>query len=310
MGRERLVDISELRKTFVTGLRRRKVQAVRNVSFSVDEGEIFGVVGPNGAGKTTTIKMLTGLVRPDSGHATIFGRSAREIQGRSQLGYLPEGPYFYEHLRVDELLRFYGNLFNIPRKTLDRRIEELIERVGLSHAIDRPIKKFSKGMRQRAGLAQALINDPRLVILDEPQSGLDPMGRKEVRDLIFDLKKQGKTVLFSSHILPDVEAVCDRIAVIHLGETREVGSLESLVSRKVSAVEIHVGELERSEFPDLFGDVEIEERAEVVVLRCTDDDVTRNVEALIGKGAKIRRVTPEQENLETVFMRETEEEED
>ncbi|QED29733.1 ABC transporter ATP-binding protein [Microvenator marinus] len=237
MSRE-TISIQAVSKAFRTGFLRTKIDAVASVSFHVNEGEIFGVVGPNGAGKTTTIKMLTGILRPDRGNISVFGCSPKNRQARSIMGYLPENPYFYEHLRVEELLRFYGQLFGIERDILDQRIPKLVQIVGLEHARDRRLSRFSKGMRQRAGIAQALINDPKIVVLDEPQTGLDPFGRKDVRDLIFELKNQGKTVIFSSHILPDVEAVCDRVVLMVKGKVLDVGTLEELTGSQIKSYEV------------------------------------------------------------------------
>ena len=180
------------------------------MTFSVERGQIFGFVGPNGAGKTTTIRTLMGLIRPTGGAATILGHAIPSRAARAQVGFLPESPYFYDYLTVGELLDLAGRLFGVPRDARKKRADELIERVGLGRARTQSLKKFSKGMLQRAGLAQALMNDPELVVLDEPMSGLDPIGRKEVRDLILELRDQGKTVFFSSHILTDIEAIADQ----------------------------------------------------------------------------------------------------
>ncbi len=219
------------------------VNAVRGVDIEVNEGEIYGFLGPNGAGKTTTIKMLLGLVHPSAGTASLLGESIGSKVARAQLGYLPEHPYFYDHLRPLEFLDFYGRLFSMTGRERRKRALELIDRVGLGHAIKRPIRKFSKGMVQRLGLAQALINSPRLVILDEPLSGLDPMGRKDVRDIIYDLKSKGATVFFSSHILQDVEMLCDRVAILVNGQLRQEGALNDLLKHDEQRSEISVRHL-------------------------------------------------------------------
>ena len=227
-------------------------------------------------------------------------------EGRRRLGYLPEAPYFYEHLNVRELLFYYGSLHGLPRREIRRRAETLIERVGLAHAADRPIRRFSKGMRQRAGLAQALINDPEVVILDEPQSGLDPVGRKDVRDLIFELKEQGKTVLFSSHILPDVEAVCDRVALLHLGTLREVGSLAELTSRSTDSVEVRAQGVRPEDLSGLDGLLRIEQRGAQWVLRVAEEaQLQAVIEAIYAAGGKIHAVVPHRHDLEDVFLRDT-----
>jgi ABC-2 type transport system ATP-binding protein len=215
-----------------------RVQAVRGVSFAVERGEIFGFLGPNGAGKTTTIKMLMGLLRPTSGSATLLGRPLGDREARARLGFLPEHPYFYEYLKPAEFLDFYGRLFPMTAAERKRRAEALIDRVGLRHAVGRPLRKFSKGMVQRIGIAQALINDPDLVVLDEPMSGLDPIGRKDVRDLIFELRDQGKTIFFSSHILQDVEMICDRVAIIIGGQMRALGPISELLTSPTQQVDV------------------------------------------------------------------------
>jgi ABC-2 type transport system ATP-binding protein len=300
-----VVEVKSLEKTFRVGFRRKKVPAVRGVSFQVFDNEIVGIIGPNGAGKTSTIKMLIGLVKPDAGTATIFGRPARDVHSRDRLGYLPEGPYFYEHLRVPELLRFYGQLFGLRGPQFNKRIDELLELVGLSHATDRPLRKFSKGMRQRAGIAQALINDPQLVILDEPQTGLDPTGRREVRDLIAGLKDQGKTIMFSSHILPDVEAVCDRVIVMSHGRVVDEGRISALAGDQVTSWEVIVRGPIPSTVQSMF---ETEEtRGDHTLLRLNaEGDVRKALTLLLAESElNVISVTPERVGLEDLYMRET-----
>ncbi len=306
-SKDLLVEVKDLHKTYVVGLRRKKFHAVRGLSFSVKRGEVFGIVGPNGAGKTSTIKILTGLMKASSGEAKLFGMSTRSIESRRKLGYLPEGPYFYEHLKVKELLTYYGQLHGLDHQTLNQRIPELIERVGLSHATDRPLKKFSKGMRQRAGLAQALINDPELVILDEPQSGLDPIGRREVRDLIFDLKQRGKTVVFSSHILPDVEAVCDRVALFHKGKIIEEGLLDDLLGKRTHSYEVLVANLKDiSSLMTLKGYIDHSLRGELYEVRFDlDYDLAQVADEVNQRGGTIQSVQPLREDLEQIFIRDT-----
>ena len=205
------------------GFWRKRPRALRPLNLTVEEGEIFGFLGPNGAGKTTTLKLLMGLVIPTGGSARILGKSIDEAEVKAQIGFLPEQPYFYDYLTAKELLEYYAQLSGVPPKDRSRKIDAMLERVGLKDAARLQLRKFSKGMLQRVGLAQAILHDPKVVFLDEPMSGLDPMGRREVRDLIEELKQQGKTVFFSTHILSDAEALCDRVAVIHQGELRGVG---------------------------------------------------------------------------------------
>jgi ABC-2 type transport system ATP-binding protein len=208
----------------------RKV-AVKNLNLKVHAGEVFGFLGPNGAGKTTTMNVLLGFVNPTGGDAYLFGVNVREPIARRRIGYLPELTYYYKFLTAEELLGFYARVFEIPQPERDRRIDELLKLVELDHARKRPIKSYSKGMQQRVGLAQALVNDPDLLILDEPTSGLDPLGRMKVREIIQRLKDKGKTVFFSSHELGEVETVCDRVAIVHQGELKEEGRVADLVAK-------------------------------------------------------------------------------
>jgi ABC-2 type transport system ATP-binding protein len=202
--------------------------AVAGLDLEIRQGEVFGLLGPNGAGKTTTMNVLLGFVNATRGDARIFGVTAREPQARQRLGYLPELTYYYKFLTAEELLRFYALVFDIPKSEREQRIDAVLKLVDLDHARKRPIKTYSKGMQQRVGLAQALINDPDLLILDEPTSGLDPVGRMQVRDIIQRLKSEGKTVLFSSHELGEVETVCDRVAILANGELKVLGAVDAL----------------------------------------------------------------------------------
>ncbi len=235
--RQPAIEIRGLSKVYRTGFWMRTVSALKPLDLDVYQGEIFGFVGPNGAGKTTTIKTLCGLQLPSGGSARLLGRSCTDPDSRRQLGFLPERPYFYVHLTARELLHFYGQLFEIPRPIRQQRVESMLERVGLSDFADVPLGKYSKGMLQRAGLCQTLIHEPQLVILDEPMSGLDPVGRALVRDLILEEKARGCTVFFSSHILSDVQSLCDRVAILVRGELRGVGTVSELIGDKVRYVD-------------------------------------------------------------------------
>jgi ABC-2 type transport system ATP-binding protein len=226
------VQIEGITKTFPVPLRRQCVMAVKNLSLSVQPGEVYGLLGPNGCGKSTTLKILLGLVTPNSGRALIFGQDSREYRSRRDVGFLPENPYFYKFLTAAETLAFYGKICGLSGKTLATRIDELIELVGLRDARDRRVGGFSKGMLQRIGLAQALIQDPGLVVLDEPTAGVDPAGSHQIRDLILDLKKRGKTVLLTSHLLEQVQEICDRVGIMARGEMIREGSLDDLVRVK------------------------------------------------------------------------------
>jgi ABC-2 type transport system ATP-binding protein len=226
------VQIDNLTKVFPVPLRRQRVTAVRNLSFEVRPGEVYGLLGPNGSGKSTTLKILLGLVTPNHGRAMIFGQDSRDYHSRRDVGFLPENPYFYKFLTAAETLRFYGKVCGMGGTLLNKRIDELIHLVGLEDARDRRIGGFSKGMLQRIGLAQALIQDPRLVVLDEPTAGVDPAGSHQIRDLILDLKKRGKTVLLTSHLLEQVQEICDRVGIMARGEMIREGALGELVSVK------------------------------------------------------------------------------
>lgn len=307
MSTDIVLDVSQVSKTYRVGFFRRKVHAVRDVSFQIEQGEIFGVVGPNGAGKSTTIKMITGLVRPDAGAIRVFDRPVSNTEVRSRLGYAPENPNLYEHLKARELMVYYGGLLGLSRHQSLERADELLSLVGLEDALDRPVSAFSKGMKQRAGLAQALMGDPEFVVLDEPQSGLDPIGRREIRDLIVELRRRGKTILFCSHILPDIEDVCDRVALLHNGEVLETGFIHELLDQRVLRYEVfarnwsddiqkkldefildifEVGELHRIEFD---GSIELEE----------------TVELLSDAGVQLESLKPQKEDLEDMFIRDT-----
>ncbi len=233
------IEILGLEKTYSVGFwRKRPKCALRPLHLNVEEGEIFGFLGPNGAGKTTTLKMLMGLVFPTGGSARILGRDLNDPEMKAQIGFLPEQPYFYDYLTAQELLEYYGRLSGVVGKDLSQRVEKVLGRVGLPDAAGVQLRKFSKGMLQRVGIAQAILHEPRIVFFDEPMSGLDPMGRREVRDLMEELKHEGKTVFFSTHILSDAEALCDRVAVIHLGELRAVGAVADLTSGVQGKVEM------------------------------------------------------------------------
>jgi ABC-2 type transport system ATP-binding protein len=235
----RAIEILGLEKTYSVGFwRKRPKRALSPLHLTVEEGEIFGFLGPNGAGKTTTLKLLMGLVFPTSGSARILGKEWTDPMVKAQIGFLPEQPYFYDYLTARELLEYYGQLSGVPAKELGPKAQAMLGRVGLPDVAGVQLRKFSKGMLQRVGIAQAILHDPKVVFLDEPMSGLDPMGRREVRDLIEQLKREGKTVFFSTHILSDAEALCDRVAIIHLGELRGVGAVADLTSTIHGKVEI------------------------------------------------------------------------
>jgi len=302
------IDVRDLRKNFLTPFRRRKVEALRGVTFDVARGEIFGFVGPNGAGKTTLIRTLMGLIYPSSGTATILGHAIPSRAARFRVGFLPESPYFYDYLTVGELLDLAGRLFGIAAAERKKRADALIDRVGLGRARNQSLKKFSKGMLQRAGLAQALMNDPELVVLDEPMSGLDPIGRKEVRDLILELRDQGKTVFFSSHILTDVEAIADRIAIIARGQLQAQGSPSELVKRTAIGVDVTVRAVATADdalAAIATGTSHVRRAGDVLTLMLpADADVDTWLARARELDAKVVSVAPRHETLEDLFLRE------
>lgn len=233
------IETFALEKIYLAGFwRKRPKVALKPLTISVQEGEVFGYLGPNGAGKTTTLKLLMGLIFPTGGSAKIEGADWRDPQVKAQIGFLPEQPYFYDYLTAGELLDYYAQLSGLSARERRRRIPAVLSRVGLPETGRMQLRKFSKGMLQRVGIAQAIIHDPKLIFLDEPMSGLDPVGRREVRDLIQSFKDEGKTVFFSTHILSDAEALCDRVAVLHKGELRGVGVVQDLLARFSGKVEV------------------------------------------------------------------------
>jgi ABC-2 type transport system ATP-binding protein len=226
---EPVIETRNLSKTYRDFWGRQKVRALKALDLSIYRGEIFGLLGPNGSGKSTTIKLLLGLLFPTTGRALVLGQDATEVKKNERIGYLPEETYLYKFLNAEETLDFYGRLFDMPASVRKQRAEALIDMVGLGWARRRQMREYSKGMARRLGLAQALINDPEVIMLDEPTSGLDPIGTREMKDLILKLKAEGKTVLMCSHLLADVQDVCDRIAILHQGELKELGRVDSLL---------------------------------------------------------------------------------
>lgn len=235
-----VLSVQSLEKTFRIGFFRKRVEAVRGVSFEVKQGEIFGLLGPNGAGKTTTIKMVLRLIFPDAGTVRVFGIEGVRRRAMERVGYMPENPYVYQYLKPLEFLDLCGQLVGLDASTRRKRSRELLGKVGLEHAAGRPIGKFSKGMMQRIGLAQALLHDPELLILDEPMSGLDPIGRKEVRDLLLEQRAKGKTLLFTSHILTDVETLCDQVVILKQGKITTSGAMNELLQQGVQGHEVEL----------------------------------------------------------------------
>jgi ABC-2 type transport system ATP-binding protein len=296
------IEILGLEKTYSVGFwRKRPKCALKPLHLAVEEGEIFGFLGPNGAGKTTTLKMLVGLAFPTSGTARILGMELDDPKMKAQIGFLPEQPYFYDYLTARELLKYYGQLSGVDAKHLSSKVDEVLARVGLKDAANVQLRKFSKGMLQRAGIAQAILHNPKVIFLDEPMSGLDPMGRREVRSLIEELKTEGKTVFFSTHILSDAEALCDRVAIIHLGELRGVGAIAELTSGVRGKVEIV---WQAAKVPAAIQALGAEchfagDTLRVVIAEETQDAV---LEALRRERSRLISVTPVRTSLEDYFI--------
>ncbi len=250
MSADTIIETRNLTKVYRDFWGRPKVLALKALDLEVKRGEIFGLLGPNGSGKTTTIKLLLGLLFPTEGEALIFGEPTTNVEKNERIGYLPEESYLYKFLNAEETLHFYGRMFKIPSRERARRVDRLIDMVGLSGAKHRQLREYSKGMQRRIGLAQALINEPELVLLDEPTSGLDPIGTKEIKDLIIGLREQGKTVLLSGHLLADMQDICDRIAIVHRGELKEIGKVNELL-RVQDVTQIRVRDLPESALAEI-----------------------------------------------------------
>jgi ABC-2 type transport system ATP-binding protein len=299
---DRAVDVRGLEKSFRMGhLRPTRRRALEPLTFAVQRGEILGYLGPNGSGKTTTLKILIGLLFPDAGTATILGHPLESRAWRYRAGYLPEHPYFYDYLTAAEYLDYAGRLFGMPRAERRQRTVEMLRRVGLEDSARLPLRRFSKGMTQRVGLAQALINDPEIVFLDEPMSGLDPLGRRLVRRIILDLKAAGKTVVFSTHILSDAESLCDRVALLRAGRLLEIGALDRILSLDVSHLEVLVSGIDEAAAAGLGAGkwTRVGERWTLEVDEGRLGEVVRAVEALRGR---ILGVHPVRQSLEEYFV--------
>jgi ABC-2 type transport system ATP-binding protein len=301
------IEIQNLRKDYAVGFWKKKLRtAVKPFALTVDVGETFGFLGPNGAGKTTTLKMLMGIIFPTSGAASILGHDCMDPEVKRKIGFLPEQPYFYDYLSAPELLDYYAQLSGVTKVGRAQRIGQLLEQVGLTDVGKMQLRKFSKGMLQRVGIAQAIVHDPEVVFLDEPMSGLDPLGRHEVRELIQGLKDQGKTIFFSTHILSDAEALCDRVAVIHKGELRGVGVVNELRSSVIDKSEViwqgasALAAVSSNVLgPHVTGDTV---RATVAA-----ENLDSVLETLRQRGAKLVSVTPLQGTLEDYFLAKTSE---
>jgi ABC-2 type transport system ATP-binding protein len=298
-----VLEVSHLARSYRANLSLKKYWILRDLSFSVEQGEIFGFIGPNGAGKTTTIKLIMDLVSPDAGSIRILGEPHQSVAVKKRLGFLPENPYFYDYLTAAEFLDFYGRLFGFPREVRRARSDAMLERVGLANRRDRQLRKFSKGMLQRLGLAQALLNEPEFVILDEPMSGLDPVGRREVRDIILSLKAAGRTVFFSTHILSDTELICDRVGILSKGELKAVGRVSDLLGNRVTHWEVAFSGIDPVALPGIAAVVS-REGNETLAASPNEESMKALVRAILERGGSLHSVIPQRESLEDIFLRE------
>jgi ABC-2 type transport system ATP-binding protein len=301
---EVVVQVRDVVKDFRPGLGVRRKRVLHGISFSVRRGEIFGFVGPNGAGKTTTLKILLGLIYASAGEASILGHGVRETAFRRKVGFLPENPYFYDFLTGREILHFYARLSGVSGEARGRRVEQLLEQVGLERAADARLRTYSKGMLQRIGIAQALVHDPEVVFLDEPMSGLDPIGRKEIRDLILQLHAGGKTIFMNTHILSDVEMICDRVAIIVNGRIRYEGRIEDFLQGEDRRCDVTLANLP-PELAEAFEGryaAELAGRGENVEFRVAEKHVGEMLRAALDAGAEVRTVLPHRVSLESIFL--------
>ncbi len=309
-----VVEIENLTKDYEVGFwRKKKVRALDGLNLTVEGGQIFGFLGANGAGKTTTLKLLMRLIYPTAGRARIMGRDINDVQMHSRIGYLPENPYFYDYLTARELLNYCAELFGYRKRMRERRTEELLARVRLDEkSWDKQLRKYSKGMLQRVGLAQAIVNDPEIVFLDEPMSGLDPIGRREVRDLISSLRASGTTVFMCSHILSDIEVLCDRVAILNRGRLSETGRLEELRERAGHdqlRIEITVAGTDADQLSSAFASplagAQVTPTAGGARVEVADErDVDAVLAALRRAGGRLVSVQPVRQSLEELFVRE------
>jgi ABC-2 type transport system ATP-binding protein len=301
-----VIRVERLEKEFRQGFFMRRVRAVKDISFQVERGDIFGFLGPNGAGKTTTIKVLTGLIAPTGGRAQLFGVDVPSRKVRARIGFLPENPYVYPYLTPYEFVALCARLSGLRPAAARDRTRRVLEQVGVAYAADRPVRRLSKGMLQRTGLAAALVADPELLILDEPMSGLDPVGRKEVRDLIVEERRRGRTIFFSTHILNDVESLCDRVAILRKGEVVVSGRIVELLRRDARRTEITL----RGEYSELRASLTAEglsskEIGGLLVVQVEGADALAQVLArALSAKLSVDQEVPRHETLEDLFMRE------
>lgn len=296
-----VLTIKDLHKSFNIGFIPKKREILKGISLSVEQGEIFGYLGPNGAGKTTTIKCILGLILPQKGKIEIFGNPHLALKAKEKIGFLPENPYFYDHLTASEFLDFYSQLYVMDKNKKEKKIKNLLQLVGLEQSAGLQLRKFSRGMMQRIGLAQALLNDPSLVFLDEPLGGLDPVGRKEIRDIIARLKEEGKTVFLCSHILQDIEMICDRVAIIVNGKIINQGALQDLISEKTHFTEVVFSGVDPREFESLAERLS-DQSGRTLLKVFEEENVQKVLELIQSKKGKIHSLIPRTETLEDLFV--------
>jgi ABC-2 type transport system ATP-binding protein len=301
---ETIVRVEGLVKDFRPGFGLRKKRVLHGISFQVRRGEIFGFIGPNGAGKTTTLKVLMGLIRASAGRAELLGHAVGESSYRRQIGFAPESPYFYDFLTGREILSFYARLCDVEPARIGGRVDEVLGQVGLAHAGDARLRTYSKGMLQRIGIAQALVHDPSVLFLDEPMSGLDPVGRKEIRDLIVRLNAEGKTVFMNTHILSDVEMICDRVAIIVAGRIAYEGALEAFDGdRKLYDLTLSSLPADFAEEVEAQLGVPLGGRGERVTLRLGEKEMNELLQAALARGARVEELVRHRDDLEALFLR-------
>lgn len=297
-GYAKAIEIKNLVKKY------KAITAVNDISLDVYEGEIFGFLGPNGAGKTTTIKTLLGLIFPTSGETLVLGKPAGDIDVKDKISYLPESPYFYEHMTAQEVVGFYGSLFGLSGDAKKKRVDQLLDLVGLHNAADKTLRAFSKGMLQRVGIAQALINDPKILFFDEPTSGLDPIAHRDIRNLILHLKNEGRTIFLSSHQLSDVEMVCDRVSILNKGKIRRIGHVEDLVAGgnvQIVAENVKADAGARAQLKAITSDIEETGNKMLITASATTESKNRVLDWVRANSGDILEITQTRRTLEDIF---------
>jgi ABC-2 type transport system ATP-binding protein len=299
-----ILELHSIHKSFRRGFLGIRTPVLKGVDLAIESGELFGFLGHNGAGKSTTMKIILGLLRPDAGHVTLFGENGAGARTRARIGYLGEETGLYPHLNAMETLLLVGELFHLPRNDSRARAQSLIEQVGLAYAGSKKTKSYSKGMKQRLGLATALMNDPELLVLDEPYSGLDPIGRRQLRELLLALKARGKTIMMSSHIVPDVEAVCDRVGILTDGVIARVLDLNAQRAQNSGEVEVTVtGDEARRMVMREFGDRQLHVTGQICIVRCTGDERLKSlIDDVYAAGGRVTEIKPLRSGLEDAFV--------